>query len=133
MNKIPFFNFNDDLPLLQEILVRISAVEQLLIDQSKSASTSNSEKSLPAINWTASKTDLIELIYGLYANKVFNNGKCTIKSITHFFENALDIKLGNTSLRFQEILRRKDSVAFLNQLQESLEAYISRIQDKSES
>lgn len=119
------------LPILNEILMRIAALEHLLHAQSHSNFLPNSKETLPRINWTASKTDLIELIYGLYANRVFNNGKSTIKDITHFFEEALGMKLGNTSLRFQEILRRKDSVAFLDQLRIALEAYMVRIDDRS--
>lgn len=119
------------LPILLEILNRITAIEHLLYMQSQSNSLTNSNETLPSITWSASKTDLIELIYGLYANRVFNNGKTTIKDITHFFEEALGMKLGNTSLRFQEILRRKDSVAFLDQVREALEAYMTRIDNKT--
>ena len=118
------------LPILQEILTRVTTMENLLGSNEFSYSENLSEVKLPDIQWTASKTDLIELIYGLYANRVFNNGKITIKAITRFFEFALDVKLGNTSLRFQEILRRKDSVAFLDQVRHSLESYISRIDER---
>jgi len=119
------------LPILQEILTRVATIENLLQSMSVNDIEANTENDLSDINWTASKTDLIELIYGLYANKVFNNGKVTIKSITQFFESALDVKLGNTSLRFQEILRRKESVAFLDQIRDSLETYISRIDERT--
>lgn len=118
------------LPILQEILVRVTVIENLLQAHALSDSDFRSAEKLPEINWTASKTDLIELIYGLYANKVFNNGKVTIKAITQYFESTLNVQLGNTSLRFQEILRRKDSVAFLDQIRTALESYISRIDDK---
>lgn len=117
--------------ILQEILTRVTHIEILLQSHSFSNDENISEEQMPEISWTASKTDLIELIYGLHANRVFNNGKITIKAITHFFEQALDVKLGNTSLRFQEILRRKDSVAFLNKICDALEAYITRIDVKS--
>lgn len=118
-------------PVLQEILRRITTMENLLQLHELHNEERKAKGNMSDINWTASKTDLIELIYGLYANKVFNNGKITIKAITHFFEEALGVKLGNTSLRFQEILRRKDSVAFLDQVREALEAYMNRIDDKT--
>jgi hypothetical protein len=118
------------LPILQEILIRVIAMENLLQSNTFSNAENLSKEKLPGINWTASKTDLLELIYGLYANKAFNHGRITIKAITNFFESTLDVKLGNTSLRFQEILRRKDSVAFLDQIRESLELYISRIDER---
>lgn len=119
--------------ILQEILNRVVAIEKLLQADNPSESIEISNESLPAINWTASKTDLIELIYGLYANRTFNHGKITIKTITRFFETSLGMKLGNTSLRFQEILRRKESIAFIDQLRNSLGAYIERIDDMSSS
>lgn len=132
MNEITDLRVDDDaLPILQEILKRMAAIEHLLYVQSTSISLTNSNETLPSITWSASKTDLIELIYGLYANRVFNNGKTTIKEITHFFEGALGVSLGNTSLRFQEILRRKDSIAFLDQVRDALESYMTRIDDKT--
>ncbi|MBI2282846.1 MAG: RteC domain-containing protein [Bacteroidetes bacterium] len=132
MNEIAALDAEDNaLHILLEILQRITAIEHLLTVQSQTNSLIDSNNTLPSITWSASKTDLIELIYGLYANKVFNNGKTTIKDITHFFEGALGVKLGNTSLRFQEILRRKDSVAFLDQVRNALEIYMTRIDDKA--
>lgn len=134
MKEIPTLDGDGNvLSILQEIVTRITAIEHLLYVQSPSNSLTNSNESLPSITWSASKTDLIELIYGLYANRVFNNGKTTIKEITHFFEEALGVKLGNTSLRFQEILRRKDSIAFLDQVRDALENYMNRIDDKTGS
>lgn len=131
MKEIPALKETGELfPILQEILTRVITMENLLQSNAFPQPEYLSEEKIPGINWTASKTDLIELIYGLYANKAFNHGKITIKAITHFFESTMDVKLGNTSLRFQEILRRKDSVAFLDQIRESLELYISRIDDK---
>jgi hypothetical protein len=125
-------NSGEFMPILQEILTRVIVMENLLHSQ-KSKEKENEhfpDEKLPPINWTASKTDLIELIYGLHASKAFNNGKTTLKAITQYFESTLGLTLGNTSLRFQEILRRKDSVAFLDQIRASLESYISRIDEK---
>lgn len=132
MKEIPLLKNNSELlPILQEVLIRVTVIEKILQSDPFPSVESLSEQKLPDINWTASKTDLIELIYGLYANKAFNHGKITIKAITRFFESTLNIKLGNTSLRFQEILRRKESIAFLDQVRNALEAYMSRIDDKS--
>ncbi len=82
------------------------------------------------VYWTHSKTNLIEMIYACYAAGIFNNGKATIKEITQFFENAFNLKLGNTSLTFQEILRRKSSTAFIDDLKEKLVLYIDSIDNK---
>lgn len=84
-----------------------------------------------SLYWTHTKTDLTELIYTLYAAGVFNKGKATIKDITLFFEEALQISLGNTSVTFQEILRRKESTAFLDRLSDAFDNYIDRVEQKN--
>jgi hypothetical protein len=81
------------------------------------------------MHWTASKTDLIELIYALFAAGAFNKGNANIKEITGFVESALHLQLGNTSLRFQEICRRKESCQFLKFLVNKLELYIDGIEE----
>jgi hypothetical protein len=80
--------------------------------------------------WTHSKTDLIELVYALHSGGVFNKGTASIASIARFFEGVLNIQLGNTSMTFQEILRRKDSTAFLDRLKKKLEEHITNIDEK---
>lgn len=85
----------------------------------------------PMLNWTLSKTDLIELIYALHSSGAFNRGAATITQISRFFESSLHIQLGNTSVTFQEILRRKDSTAFLQKLKEKLDEHIDKIEDKN--
>lgn len=73
------------------------------------------------MNWTDSKTGLIELAYALHAAGVFNNGKADIKQITDFLEISFHIQLGNTSRTFQEILSRKRGhTHFLDRLRERL-------------
>lgn len=84
-----------------------------------------------SLRWTFSKTDLTELVYALYACGVFNKGKASIKEITCYFEESLQISLGNTSVTFQEILRRKDSTVFLSRLLEAFDHYIDRVEQKN--
>ncbi|HEX7691386.1 MAG TPA: RteC domain-containing protein [Sediminibacterium sp.] len=83
-----------------------------------------------AIQWTLSKTDLIELIYALHNSSAFNKGKVTIAHIVRAFEQCFHIRLGNTSMTFQEILRRKSSTVFLDRLKDNLELHIERIDEK---
>ena len=120
-----------DIALLEKILEKLSAQEVLLLTAIESLPAFDPTINPQSLQWTASKTSLIELIYALYAAGVFNKGKSTIKDITVFFENVLAIQLGNTSLRFQEILRRKESTAFLTELKHKLELYIERIDEKN--
>jgi hypothetical protein len=78
------------------------------------------------LHWTAKKIDLIELIYALHEAKVFDNGQADIKEITHVFEKAFQIDLGDNITRsFIDIKNRKtDQTRFLNQLQTALETKI---------
>jgi hypothetical protein len=78
------------------------------------------------LHWTANKIDLIELIYALHESKVFDNGQADIKEITHVFEKAFQIDLGDNITRsFIDIKNRKtDQTRFLNQLQAALETKI---------
>ncbi len=94
-------------------------------------SVSGSSFSGASLRWTLSKTDLTELIYALYACGAFNKCKATIKDITRFFEETLHISLGNTSVTFQEILRRKDSAAFLTRLSDAFDSYIDQVEQKN--
>lgn len=50
---------------------------------------------LPKLKWTSTKSGLIELIYALYIQKVFNNGKADIIEIAKHFEIVFDINLGD--------------------------------------
>lgn len=133
MEKASFSN-SELLPgdILHEILQRVIAIEQLLHVHQPNQIEETPVDDLPEINWTASKTDLVELIYALHAHKVFNHGSVSINTIARYFEKALAIKLGNTSLRFQEILRRKESLAFLQQIQLALSSYISRLDERNQ-
>lgn len=87
--------------------------------------------SLPGMEWTGSKTDLVELIYAFYAAGVFDNGKTTISELIRYIEKLFGINLGNTSMTFQEILRRKQSTVFLDKLKSKLEMHMTRIEEKS--
>jgi hypothetical protein len=71
--------------------------------------------------WTRSKVELIELIYALHAEGVFNNGALGLKEITSLFESAFNIDLGQFNRVFLEIRNRKsDRTKFLNILKNKL-------------
>lgn len=73
----------------------------------------------PALQWTAPKTALIELIYGLQAAGACNNGAADIKQITSFFESVFGLELGNVYNVFQEMrLRKKNRTVFLDNLRD---------------
>lgn len=61
------------------------------------------------LTWTANKSDLVELIYALHTQSVFDNGKIDIKEIAFYFENVFNIQLGDFYRTFSEIKMRKGS------------------------
>jgi hypothetical protein len=71
--------------------------------------------------WTASKTDLIELIYALQTQKVFNDGKAELTEISKCFEKLFDIELGDIYRACNEIKNRKiKKTKFIDTLSENL-------------
>ncbi len=81
--------------------------------------------------WTGSKVALVELIYALHTEGVFNNGASELKEVTTFFENAFDVDLGQFNRTFLEIRARKsERTKFLNVLREKL---ILRMDDADEN
>jgi hypothetical protein len=80
--------------------------------------------------WTGSRVALVELIYALHAEGVFNHGSAELKEVVTVFESAFDIELGQFNRAFLEIRARKsDRTKFLNILKEKL---ILRMDDADE-
>lgn len=74
-----------------------------------------------APKWTGSKVELIELIYALHTEGVFNNGTTGLKEVTTFFETVFNIDLGQFHRVFLEIRNRKtERTKFLNTLKNKL-------------
>ena len=74
-----------------------------------------------SLKWTGSKVDLIELIYALHSEGVFNNGATGLKEVITFFESSLEIELGQFNRVFLEIRNRKsDRTKFMNTLKNKL-------------
>jgi hypothetical protein len=78
------------------------------------------------LTWTATKTDLIELVYALKYSGAINGGAAQVKEITESLEIFFDIDLGNFYKTYSEIKSRtKDRSKFLNKLSENL---VSRLE-----
>mgnify|MGYP000703370779 CR=1 FL=1 len=94
----------------------------------------NSEKSQRKPNvkltWTGSKVALIELIYALHTEGVFNNGAADLKDIAEYFEHTFEIDLGQYRRVFLEIRARKnDRTKFLTTLNDSLQKRMENSDD----
>ncbi|MBW3523873.1 RteC domain-containing protein [Chryseobacterium sp. NKUCC03_KSP] len=76
---------------------------------------------LQKLQWTGSKTALTELIYALYQQGVFDNGKRDIREIAKYFESIFNAELGNFYQTFLELRTRKmNRTKFLDSLREGL-------------
>lgn len=83
------------------------------------------------LTWTDQKTALIELLYALHTQAVFDNGKADIKDIASYFENVFNIDLGDYYRAFMEIrLRKTGRTKFLNSLVQSLTKRMDEAEDK---
>ena len=82
------------------------------------------------LNWTGSKTNLIELVYALQSSGSINSGTADIKEIALMLERVFNIDLGNYYQTFIEIRYRKSNhTKFIDNLKESL---INRLEESDE-
>lgn len=99
--------------------------EELLMLK-KIESGSRMEEVSPAIlnnlSWTATKTDLIEIIYALQASGAIRNGQAEISKMANVCSTLFDIDLGNVYKTYSEIKSREiDRTKFIDKLKSSLE------------
>lgn len=74
-----------------------------------------------SVNWTASKTAMIEMLYALHYQGVFDNGNIDIRLIAKHFENTFNIDLGDFYHTYLELKNRKvNRTKFLDSLREAL-------------
>lgn len=75
-----------------------------------------------SLKWTASKTDLVELIYALQASGAIKDGRAGIKQMAAACEQMFGINLGNYYKTYVEIRARKyNRASFMALLKSSLE------------
>ncbi|OBX23392.1 MULTISPECIES: RteC domain-containing protein [Bizionia] len=72
-------------------------------------------------SWTASKTDLVELMYAINATGAVQNGNIDLKVLAEICESLFNIKLGNFYKTYGEIKAREGArTKFLDSLRLSL-------------
>ncbi|MDY9918940.1 RteC protein [Porphyromonadaceae bacterium KH3R12] len=97
-------------------LIQVYIEDQLYDKDLKDKSTAPKK-----LNWTGSKVALIELIYALHNQGVFNDGNADIRLIAKYFENTFDVNLGNFYQTYLELRNRKiNPTKFLDTLREGL-------------
>lgn len=88
---------------------------------SKSNQATNLNSSEKYLKWTASKTDLIELIYALQTSGAIEDGMEPIKVLASAFEKIFNTNLGNFYRTYLEIKERKnDRTKFLDKMKITL-------------
>ena len=103
--------------------------EILKLEQKEETNVANTNTKTQ--KWTGSKVGLIELIYALHTEGVFNHGTSELKEVATFFETTFNIDLGQFNRAFLEIRARKsERTKFLNTLKEKL---ILRMDDADEN
>lgn len=112
--------------LIQFLQIEISKIESKKVIESIAPEKLFNSK----LNWTGSKTNLIELIYALQSSGSINSGTADIKEIALSLERVFNIDLGNYYQTYIEIRSRKSNhTKFIDNLKKSL---ISRLEESDE-
>lgn len=102
-------------------LIQVYLEDKLLILENKEPKEKSQVNPKVKQTWTGSKVALIELLYALHTEGVFNNGASDLKDVAEYFENVFNIDLGQYHRAFLEIrMRKSDQTKFLNSLKEKL-------------
>jgi hypothetical protein len=102
-------------------LIQVYLEDKLLMMENKDTKEKSQVNPKVKQTWTGSKVALIELLYALHTEGVFNNGASDLKDIAEYFENIFNIDLGQYHRAFLEIrMRKSDQTKFLNALKEKL-------------
>jgi len=83
----------------------------------------NSKRVQSPLNWTASKTDLIELVYALKVSGAINTGNINTKELVNIFSSLFNIKIANYYKTYSEIKNRcTERTKFLKKLAEDFQS-----------
>lgn len=104
--------------LINHYVQELSNLRDICLGRTNNLNTlSNGDR----LGWTASKTDLIELIYALQASGAIKSGTAGIKEMASACEEIFDLNLGNVYRTFLEIRERKiDQTKFIDRLKTTL-------------
>jgi hypothetical protein len=95
--------------------------KQLLAEQNTSVCPLRKQTLSQAnLQWTAKKTDLIELLYALDAASCFNSGNTSLNRIASYFEKVFNADLSHFPRDFYEMRIRLDQMSFIDKLKKLL-------------
>ncbi len=116
--------------ILANDLIELYIENQLIMLENKENTEKSQRKHNVKMTWTGSKVALVELMYALHTEGVFNNGAADLKEIAEYFEYIFDIDLGQYRRVFLEIRARKsDKTKFITTINEQL---LKRMEDSDE-
>lgn len=116
--------------ILANDLIQLYLENQLLMLENNEYSEKSQRKPNVKMTLTGSKVALVELMYALHTEGVFNNGAADLKEIAEYFEYIFDIDLGQYRRVFLEIRARKsDKTKFITTLNDHL---LKRMEDSDE-
>lgn len=96
-------------------------IQVYIEDQLYTKTQGNKSVAIEKLSWTGSKTAMIELIYALNCQGVFDNGNSDIRLIAQYFEDTFNIELGNFYQTFLELRTRKiNRTKFIDELRDGL-------------
>lgn len=107
--------------ILANDLIELYIENQLIMLDNKENTEKSQRKPNVKMIWTGSKVALVELMYALHTEGVFNNGAADLKEIAEYLEHIFEIDLGQYRRVFFEIRARKsDKTKFITTLNEQL-------------
>jgi hypothetical protein len=107
--------------ILANDLIELYIENQLIMLENKENTEKSQRKHNVKMTWTGSKVALVELMYALHTEGVFNNGAADLKEIAEYFEHIFEIDLGQYRRVFLEIRARKsDKTKFITTLNDHL-------------
>lgn len=83
----------------------------------------------PKLKWTATKLDLVELIYAIQASGAINFGDADLKEIAMAMESVFQIQIGDLYRAFHDISnRKKEQIKYVSRLESDLERKILELE-----
>lgn len=107
--------------ILANDLIELYIENQLIKLENKENTEKSQRQPNVKMTWNSSKVALVELMYALHTEGVFNNGAADLKEIAEYFEHIFEIDLGQYRRVFLEIRARKsDKTKFITMLNNQL-------------
>lgn len=115
-------------------LAELLAKEQIILylelelDKIENGNNENNNVASSKLKWTGGKIDIIELIYGLYHQKVINDGKADLKEIARQIYKTFNVEHDDNIYRYyHDIKRRKtNQTRFLQSMSDNLNQKLSQ-------